>query len=300
MRCTLVLEFDSAAGEQPRRVELLHLHRDVDNPAQGDIGLNLAEAKTVLLSIQQDLVGEQLTRYCAARRAGPRCRATRKLHDSHCSEVCTVTGRIAYVRERWKACPCGADGSRYVSPLKGYLRDRYTAELKWLHAKLGAMLPYRQALEVLSLLLPSSGRDSHVTLRNHTIEVGRTLRSASLPASQVQPPEQVAELGIDVGYVRKARSRRAQSNGQRETGAISIVVAAVGPRGKRPRVWASAQPRTSKLQTEMTQFLASSGYTGKAKVQVITDSAASVTALPASFCQFTCRLWASARNRSAS
>ena len=273
MRCTLVLEFDSAKGEQPRRVEVLHLHRNAEVPVEGDIGLTLAEAKTVLLSVQQDFVDEQLYRYCTARRACHRCGAIRKLHDSHCSDLCTVIGRVSYVRQRWKACSCGADSQCYVSPLKNYLCETYTAELKWLHAKLGAMLPYRQALEVLSLLLPSSGRDSHVTVRNHTIAVGKVVRSSSLPIKDADTRGPIAELGIDVGYVRKAKPRRTPHDGRRETGAISIVVAAVGPRGKRPRVWASAQPRNATLRAEMTRFLASSGYGEQAKVQVITDAA---------------------------
>ena len=71
MRCTLVLEFDSDAGEPPRRVEALRLHRDTDNPIEGDVGLTLAEAKTVLLTIQQEFVGEQLNQYCAARSDPP-------------------------------------------------------------------------------------------------------------------------------------------------------------------------------------------------------------------------------------
>ena len=273
MRCTLVLEFDSDAGEPPRRVEALRLHRDTDRPIEGDVGLTLAEAKTVLLTIQQEFVGEQLNQYCAARRPCPRCRAVRKPHDSHCSEVCTVIGRVSYVRERWKGCACGADGSRYISPLKNYLRETYTTELKWLHAKLGAMLPYREALEILSLLLPSSGRDSHVSIRNHTIEIGQAVRTSTPPNRSGHFAEPIAELGIDVGYVRKARPRSMPRGSSKETGAISILVAAVGPRGKRPRVWASAQPRTKKLQIEMTRFLASSGYDDQTKVQVISDAA---------------------------
>ena len=133
------------------------------------------------------------------------------------------------------------------------------------------MLPYRQALEVLGLLLPSSGRDSHVTIRNHTIEVGQAIRSSNPPHDASRNRKPIAELGIDVGYVRKAKPRSGDS--QRDTGAISIVVAAVGPKGRRPRIWASAQPRATKLHAEMIKFLASSGYGSGAKVQVITDAA---------------------------
>lgn len=272
MRCTLVLEFDSGDDDPPRRVEVLRLHR-AEAPATGDVGLSLAEAKTIMQSIQQDFVEEQLHRYCESRRACPQCGAARRLHDSHCSEVCTVIGRVFYVRERWKACSCGADSGRYISPLKDYVREMCTAELKWLHAKLGAMLPYRQALDILALLLPSSGRNSHVTVRNHTIAVGQAVRTSPRPREHERPRDSIAELGIDVGYVRKAKARSRSRDGERETGAISVVVAAVGPRGQRPRVWASAQPRSPKLQTEMEAFLADSGYGEDAKVQVITDAA---------------------------
>lgn len=127
--------------------------------------------------------------------------------------------------------------------------------------------------EILSLVLPSSGQDNHVTLRNHTIAVGQVIRSSPSPITVPPSSEPVAELGIDVGYVRKTKARSAPKQSQTETGAISIVVAAVGPRGKQPRVWASAQPRTSKLHAEMTGFLARSGYGEEAKVQVITDAA---------------------------
>jgi hypothetical protein len=95
---------------------VLRLHRNTESPTEGDVGLTLAEAKTALLSVQQDLASEQQGRYCAARRACPLCTAVRKLHDSHCSEVRTVIGQVSYIRERWKACSCGADEGRNISP----------------------------------------------------------------------------------------------------------------------------------------------------------------------------------------
>jgi hypothetical protein len=95
---------------------------------------------------------------------------------------------VFYCRERWKACNCGADESRYVSPLKNYLPETSTGELRWLHATLGASMPYRQAMQVMRLLLPTSGRDNHVTLRNHTVSVGgyRTNNAVKLTSAPYQ------------------------------------------------------------------------------------------------------------------
>ena len=54
---------------------------------------------------------------------------------------------------------------------------------------------------------------------------------------------------------------------------IAVVVAAVGQVGEQPRVWASAMPRTKRLNQEMTRFLEVSGYGDPSEVVVLTDGA---------------------------
>ena len=281
MRCTVVLEFDDGDGADVRRVELMRLHRDSADPNAGDVGISLAEGKTLVQSVQQEFVVAQLGRYCAKRRPCPACGTVRRLHDGHCVSVKTVFGAAFYCRERWKACGCGADHSRYVSPLKGYLPESTTGELRWLHASLGAMMPYRQALRVMELLLPTNGRDNHVTLRNHTVAVGAAIQRASPPDRPSDAIEPVCELGIDVGYVRKVRSAERAKGTQngKDSSSIAIVVAALGAVGKSPRVCASALPRTKGLQVEMTKFLHDSGYESTRQVRVLTDAAKDLAAV---------------------
>ncbi len=149
--------------------------------------------------------------------------------------------RFFYFRERRKACNRGADGSRYVSPLKNYLTEASTGELRWLHAELGAAMPYRQAKRVMDLLLPSSGRDNHVTIRNHTVTVGKSIQHAVPVRQWCEETKPNAELRIDVGYVRRARcnckgsgkDNRAEAGNQ--SSSIAVVVAAVGEVGEHPR-----------------------------------------------------------------
>ena len=87
--------------------------------------------------------------------------------------------------------------------------------------------------------------------------------------------EPVGELGIDVGYVRKVRKAATgeKPDRRKDSSSIAIVVAALGPVGKAPRVWASAMPRSKGLQMEMTKFLADSGYGSGSRVRVLTDAA---------------------------
>ena len=73
MRCTIVLEFDEGEGSEVKRIELMRLHRDTDNPAAGDVGLSLAEGKSLSNCVQQEFVTEQLGRFSAGRRTCACC-----------------------------------------------------------------------------------------------------------------------------------------------------------------------------------------------------------------------------------
>jgi len=279
MRCTIVLEFDNGDGSVVKRVEVMGVHRPVEDQTPGDVGLSLAEGKSLLNCVQQEFVVEQIERFCTPRRSCVDCGVQRRLHDSHCSELKTTLGMVFYCRERWKVCNCGADASRYVSPLKNYLTEASTGELRWLHAELGATMPYRQARRVMDLLLPSSGRDNHVTIRNHTVTIGKSIQHARPVRQWCEETKPNAELGIDVGYVRRARcnckgsgkDNRAEAGNQ--SSSIAVVVAAVCQVGEQPRVWASAMPRTKRLNQEMTRFLEVSGYGDPSEVVVLTDGA---------------------------
>lgn len=104
-----------------------------------------------------------------------------------------------------------------------------------------------------------------------------TAHATCAPMCETTKPN--AELGIDVGYVRRARCNRKGSGKENRAEAgnrsspIAVVVAALGQAGKQPRVWASAMSRTRRLNQEMTRFLEDSGYGDPNEVVVLTDGA---------------------------
>ncbi|CAE6776562.1 hypothetical protein R69927_04092 [Paraburkholderia domus] len=126
------------------------------------------------------------------------------------------------------------------------LTEASTGELRWLHAELGATMPYRQAKAVMDLLLPTSGSDNHVTIRNHTVAIGKSIQHARPVRPWCETEKPIAELGIDVGYVRRARCNRKGSGKENRSEAgnwsssIAVVDVALGQAGEQPRVWASA------------------------------------------------------------
>ena len=65
MRCTVVLEFDDGESTTLRRVELTRLHRDLAKAEPGDVGLSLAEWKTLLQTVQQEFAMAQIQQFCS-------------------------------------------------------------------------------------------------------------------------------------------------------------------------------------------------------------------------------------------
>ncbi|PWJ88146.1 hypothetical protein C8D77_11239 [Mesorhizobium loti] len=61
------------------------------------------------------------------------------------------------------------------APLKEICPDRATPELMELTARLGSMMPYRQAARVLTEFLPIEPTETHATVRKRTIRIGERL-----------------------------------------------------------------------------------------------------------------------------
>ncbi|UVC15275.1 hypothetical protein [Mesorhizobium onobrychidis] len=64
------------------------------------------------------------------------------------------------------------------APLREICPDRATSELMELTARLGSMMPYRQAARVLAEFLPVEPTETHATVRKRTIRIGERLSCA--------------------------------------------------------------------------------------------------------------------------
>ena len=69
-----------------------------------------------------------------------------------------------------RECYPGMDG--VFAPLNEICPDRATPELVELTARLGSMMPYRQAAKVPGKFLPIESTESYATVRKRTIRVG--------------------------------------------------------------------------------------------------------------------------------
>jgi hypothetical protein len=264
MRVTVVLEIEDESGSCVTK-PLITVHRDGQEDRPEDVGLTLEEAKTLLRSVQSELVSAQTQAFCAVRRACPQCGERRQVHDYRRRRVHTIFGSVHYESPRWRACRCERGTTQSLCPLSELIPEKSTPELRWLNARLGAMLPYRQAATVLRCLLPVDRKHNHVTVRNHTLRVGAELESAPTVTSSPRDPAAIAEVGIDVGYVRRVRGQGAAN--------FAIVAAAVGRRGEKPRVWAATRDRAGRLSERIAALIKASGSPADVRVNLLSDAA---------------------------
>ena len=77
-----------------------------DGHRLADIGLSLAESKSLLTAVQKIVVEHQTAEYLEDRRKCPHCGDARARKGSHTVNLQTLFGNLAIDSPRWGHCPC--------------------------------------------------------------------------------------------------------------------------------------------------------------------------------------------------
>lgn len=170
----------------------------------GSLGLSMAESKAILAAIQMQMVMRQVEDQGEARRRCNKCGRNLPNKGVYRSTFRSVFGNVPVRVRRVKACRgCGENPS---APL--FTRKSSAApELRYLHAKLAALLPFRKAADFLNEFLPASAGTNAATVRNRTRRVGgRLLRDQAKAAKTTRPtPSKTLVIGLDGGFVKSSR-----------------------------------------------------------------------------------------------
>jgi hypothetical protein len=130
------------------------------------------------------------------------------------STLRSVYGKIRMRVRRIRGCSCSGSKGRTYSTLFTN-KNPITAELRYLTAKMAALLPFGKAADFLGELLPLSTVTAVSTVRNRTMNVGRRLCKAAealaIVASAAEEPCKDLVIGLDGGYV-KSRHPRPERN----------------------------------------------------------------------------------------
>jgi len=184
MQWTVRLEARTSAGEV-KTTELVTFSRPAMISTLAEIGLMLAETKTLLARLQAGMLCDQVAEYAALCRVCPECGMLQPLKDRRKRRLQTLFGTVEVEAPRFKMCRCRQPvpmAEVTVSPVCALLTARCTPELERVQAELGARTSFRDAAGILDRLLPASPANQE-SVRTRTHAVALRLEAADQQAA---------------------------------------------------------------------------------------------------------------------
>ena len=290
MRWKIVLEGTDEFGSAHRSE--LTIDKDLERLSAGEIGFSVEDGKTIMAHLQQVVVNQQCEAYVLTSRFCMDCERFRRIKDYGKRKIRTVFGCVEVRNPRIMNCQrCLPHFCDAWTVLRDICPDQATPELMERSARLGSLLPYRKAAEVMAEFLPIKPTESFVTLRHRTLKLGERLDEKARERALFEPPstaerrqielnlpndpEREFVVSIDTAHVRASRTEAGRN--------FEIVVARCGRggRGSRPgRYFTTADTSQRELQSRTLQALQSEGYPGRGEVTVLSDGAEIMKRLP--------------------
>lgn len=260
--------------------------------SEGEIGLSISDGKSIMTLLQQLVVKQQCEAYVLTSRYCADCQTFRRIKDYGKRKIRAVYGRVEVSNPRIMNCrrcvPYFCDAS---AVLRDICPDQATPELMELSARLGSLMPYRKAADVLAEFLPIPSTESFMTLRHRTMKLGERLDEKARQRAWFEPasssehkqveldlpndPEREFVVSIDTAHVRCSRSEKAR------TFEIAVARCGRGRRGSPPgHYFATADTSKRELRSQALQALQHEGYVGRGEVTVISDGAEIMKRLP--------------------
>ena len=286
MEWTVIIEGRDDLGDV-RRAQL-RIEKGFERLKSGEIGLSIDDGKRIMTTLQELVVKQELAAYALARRVCPECERFRPVKDYTMRKIRTLFGTVEVKNPRWMLCQrCLPHTRMAFTVLNEICPDQATPELMELTARLGGMMPYRKAAELLAEFLPIEPTEGHVTVLKRTLTVGARLEEQSLQEQDNPPitcerkqlelsmpddPLREFAVSVDTAHVRCAIPKAARN--------FEIVVAR-GGRGSRPgHYFATADTSQREMRARTLQALQSEGYSGCGEITVLSDGAEIMKRLP--------------------
>jgi len=173
-----------------------------------NVGLTIEEGKAILESLQNEIVAAQVQQHGVNIRSCPRCGSAFRTKGYYRATLRSVYGNVGMRIRRLRGCSCAGSQARSFSTLFTN-KNPTTPELRYLTAKMAALLPFGKVADFLGELLPLSAHTTAGTVRNRTMKVGKRLQKSAkvLSTSSSNEPAKKLEVGLDGGYVRNRHQR---------------------------------------------------------------------------------------------
>ena len=244
MRVSILLQITDDHGVAGASEEVAAFEKATERPE--DLGLLMAEGKTLLAAIQSKTVTAQVSAWSERHRGCEVCGERRRVKGSYPIQFHTLYGHVELHSPRLHRCPCqGSDGPATVSPLRDLLPDHVAPERLYLEARWASLVSYAAAADLLADVLPITAGANATTLREHV-------------------------MGVDGGYVRKWTDRKTN---------FELIVGRSIPEDREPRYFGLAHGYDRKPKRRLFDMLKSQGLQANQDVTFLTDGGDEVRAL---------------------
>jgi hypothetical protein len=135
------------------------------------VGLTLAEAKTLLQRLQQHLVERQAAAFVATRAHCQACGTLLSTKGHHALTFRTLFGTISLTSPRLCHCPCTPHETATFSPLTALLPEHTAPKLLFMETKWASLVSYGLTVQALTDFLPVDETLSVSTVRSNALAV---------------------------------------------------------------------------------------------------------------------------------
>jgi hypothetical protein len=284
VKVTVQIVIDAQDGTPPSVEQVAAIARD--DLTMASAGLVLVRSHEVLSGIQHRLVTAQAAGAASAGRDCPGCGRPRGRKDTRHIVLRTLFGTLRLESPRYKACPCGADGTGTVSPVAALLPERTTPELLLQEAKYAALASYGAAATLLGESFPL-GRELHAAAVRQRVEHTATRLEGELgeerfsfigtcPAEWEELPRPGLPLVVtlDGGYVHSSNQT------SRKDGWFEAVTGTSTPGGGTAKTFAWVQTYDDKPKRRLYELLRSQGMQDNQQVVFLTDGGEDIRDIP--------------------
>jgi hypothetical protein len=174
VRVRILLQVAPENGAFGEAEEVATFEKGVDRLEE--VGLSLAESKTVLGGFQRRLVGLQAAAHVERRRHCETCGRRLRSKGSYPIVFRSLFGDIRLTSPRLHRCRCQDQaGTATVSPLKELLSGHVAPERLYLETRWASLVPYAATAELLADVLPIGATINASSIRAHVLRVAERI-----------------------------------------------------------------------------------------------------------------------------
>ena len=242
----------------------------------GNLGLTLAEAKSLLARLQTAIVVQQTSGWVAQHGYCLDCGAALRRNGQHAIVLRTVFGKLNIASRRFYRCSCGGPGRASFSPLAELLSERTAPELRYLQTKWASLMSYGMTVGLLKDVVPVSDDLSVTAIRKDVeraaerldVELGDErvafVEGTSVDWQQLPDPAGSLIVGIDGGYVHARNQKRGE-------GWFEVILGKSIPAAGDPKCFGFVSRFDAKPKRRLHDMLASQGFQMNQHIVFLSD-----------------------------